>query len=365
MAQENNIKLNIEKSLSFTIDKQLDSELRTDVKLNYSQWQSVFDIIKQDNATQTKQYSGGDADIKSGKSYVVMQNQIFEITKKAWDQILNIAKQTAGINQTSTVNTEETGPEDKTVAKEEKSNEENLRTILNEANIQVNDEEILDILAKYENKLRVKDQMNYTDNQIAKDIQDYARGKLYEKTENTFYSQFKENILPNDSKATTDGFVIDGVQKALDYAKENTNGLARALSIQKEGYKSFGNSQVQLYDTNGDNKVDFNEFMEYESKRVNDTYDDAEKTNAKKIFDFLDMNNDNNIDLDEMTSHSYAMSKMTDDANTRTGQEISYNDWFCTQGALAAVAEDNNSSEFQKARTRYEQLRNMGAENLK
>ena len=52
MTQGNNIKLNIEKSLSYTIDKQLDSELNTDVKLNYNQWKSVFDIIK--NAEDNK-----------------------------------------------------------------------------------------------------------------------------------------------------------------------------------------------------------------------------------------------------------------------------------------------------------------------
>lgn len=52
MTQGNLIQLKIDRSLSYTIDKQLDTELGQDIQLNNNQWQSVFNIVKSDKATE-------------------------------------------------------------------------------------------------------------------------------------------------------------------------------------------------------------------------------------------------------------------------------------------------------------------------
>lgn len=76
MTQGTNISLTIKNSLSYTIDAQLDKEFKEqygveDVQLGFKEWQSVFGVIKEDNATDKKQYQGGDSDIRNGNHFQV------------------------------------------------------------------------------------------------------------------------------------------------------------------------------------------------------------------------------------------------------------------------------------------------------
>ena len=92
MTQGNLIQLKIDRSLSYTIDKQLDTELGQDIQLNNNQWQSVFNIVKSDKATEKQQYRGKGENINSGKDFRVDQNQVYNFTQNAWNAILEIAR---------------------------------------------------------------------------------------------------------------------------------------------------------------------------------------------------------------------------------------------------------------------------------
>ena len=97
----NNITLSIgagkQAGISYAIDAKLDAELKTDVKLGLGEWNSVFAIVKEDNATGKKQYSGQDTDITKGNHFTVQAGQQYQITQSAWAKIVNIAKQKMGI----------------------------------------------------------------------------------------------------------------------------------------------------------------------------------------------------------------------------------------------------------------------------
>ena len=53
-----NINIKSGDGLSYAIDRKLDAELKQDVKFNLSEWNSVFNVIKNDKATEKKQYTG-------------------------------------------------------------------------------------------------------------------------------------------------------------------------------------------------------------------------------------------------------------------------------------------------------------------
>jgi len=371
--------------LSYAIDRALDAEFGQDIQLKKSiQWQSIFNIITADQAEQAqanqKQFSSTDNDVKNNKHYQVNEGKYY-ITQNAWNNIvafvqqeLNLAtpqkQQAAAIEEQQASEEQQTSGEQTPTASQqpetqEKSNEEKLTAIIQKENIQLNEEEYLDVLSKYENKLALKaGGLDITDETIESDILAYIHGKKYEKKEDLFYAQHQENVLPDDPSDTVESYTLDGVKKAVEYSKQNPDDLEEAYRLNAEGYKQFGNAQLQLYDSSGENLVDFNEFLQYEQQRTNENYGIEERTAAKKVFDYIDMNNDGNIDLKEMTIHGFAMSKITDDANTRTGDTISYNDWWTTQVTLAGVGTDDQASSYVKAKERYQQLRELGEETI-
>lgn len=398
--------LKIDQSLSYTIDKALDNELQQDVQFNYRQWVSVFDIIKEDNATNQKQYSGGDTDIRNGKNYVVKQGQEYQITQNTWNKILNIAKQAIGQSDNENNNKK---VEVESVAKnsDTKLNEENLRAILEEAELNVTDEEFVDILAKYENKLALKDSLKFTDESIKQDIVDYVKGKQYERAEDTFakadkpfalldeYALAEEDIneLKEAIKADHPEYDDRQVQQAVSDILNNDNGMQQKAKVEtyynnliaqaqqapyiiegveeatnkkdykahSEAYKRFGNSQVQLYDTNGDNKIDLQEFLGYEAKRLGENgFNDVEKDIAEKMFNELKniSTDDDYIDEQEMTLHGYAMSKISDSDKKKSGKDITFEEWKMTNDTLLGHVMDNE--EANEVYNRYKQIQKTG-----
>lgn len=352
------------KGLSHAIDAQLDAEFKAkfgidDVKLNGNQWQSIFNLIQKDQAEQEEgqnTFTQADNNVCNNSHYKVNAGN-YIIKGKVWEEIVKQVKEFLNIQETAADDVAAT--EDKVV----KSNEENLSEILQKAGITLNEEEYLDVLSKYENKLALQmSGMDISDEKIESDILAYISGKQYEKTEDAFYNQANNNILPFDSMATKEIYVLDGVKKGLEYAKQNPNDIEGAYKLNSEGYQQFGNSQVQLYDTSGDNLVDYNEFISYEQKRAGIEYDTEEKVAAQKVFNYLDMNGNGNIDSTEMTLNGYAMSKLSDSDTVRTGDSISYTDWWATQTMLAGVGTDEQGTNQVKAQNRYQELRNLGKE---
>ena len=132
-----NINIKYGEGISQAIDRHLDKEFNQDVKLNLTEWNSVFSVIKNDKAASEKQYSGGDEDIQNNKNYVVQEGN-YQITKNAWQQILDLAKKSLGIVEKPETQVTEEGassePTEKSVsepkAKSVLSNEEIVRNTL-------------------------------------------------------------------------------------------------------------------------------------------------------------------------------------------------------------------------------------------
>ena len=180
--------------ISYAIDAKLDAELATDVKLDLKAWNSVFAIVKADNATEEKQYTGSDSDITNGNHYQVKAGQQYQITKNAWAQIVAIAKEKMGIvtpeneatekaekvKQVETTTTTET--EDNNKAKNAK---DDVKAILQNAHIQASDEDIDDITDKYNAIIQyAKSQNKDTTTKefradLAERITNYAKGLQY------------------------------------------------------------------------------------------------------------------------------------------------------------------------------------------
>ena len=155
MTQGNLIQLKIDRSLSYTIDKQLDTELGQDIQLNKNQWQSVFDIVKNDNATEKQQYRGKGEDIYNGKDFRVDPEQVYSFTRNAWNAIIEIAL--GSIKQEEKTETE---TKEMTLPTENKSSEDIVKEMLSEVDLKGVD--LKDVVGKYNTILAVDKANNTT-----------------------------------------------------------------------------------------------------------------------------------------------------------------------------------------------------------
>lgn len=344
-----NISLNIERSLSYTIDKQLDYEIGKNVDLNLQEWQSVFDIVKTDSATDEKQYRGSDNNIKRGDNFIVNAGQAYQITKNAWNQILEIAKSNVERLYGKESSDEEvvvtTSPDKKEQVKQ--TPEEKIQTILKNAGIsleQESEELQADVVSKYNTMLAVAkaNGQNLTDEEIQTRLSNYVKGWKYTNFE-------KEVVKKGDL--------------TLNYDEHYKSGF-KNLDEMKEGYKNFGDAFVEYYDQDGANDseskdkninlhemfysslVDFytgkgmnkiearkkaidatQKYKEFELSQIGtwklDDSDEAELLSAVAVkISTLDQDKDFRISTDEAGAYLMTIAKAKDDKNSITGEEI-------------------------------------------
>ena len=344
-----NISLNIEKSLSYTIDKQLDSEIGKDINLNLQEWQSVFDIVKADTATGKKQYRGEDNDIKRGDNFIVNAGQAYQITKNAWSKILEIAKSNVkrlygeGNSEEEVTTTTSTDKNEQVKQKPE----EKIHTILQNAGISLEQEsEELqdDVISKYNVMLEVakSNGQDLTAEEIQTRLSNYVKGWKY--------SRFEKDVVKSGDLT-------------LSYDEHSKSGF-KSLDEMKEAYKNFGDAFVEYYDQDGaedseskDKNINLHE-MFYSSLIDFYTGDGMNKTEAHKKaiettekyknFDLsnidswelddseeaellsavavkistLDQDNDYRISSDEAAAYLMTNAQAKDDKNAITGEEI-------------------------------------------
>ena len=252
MAQGNLIQLKIDKSLSYTIDKQLDTELGKDIKLNNNQWQSVFNIVKNDKATQKQQYRGKGENINDGKDFRVDQNQVYSFTQKAWNSILEIAR--GSIKQeekTETETKEMTSPTDN------KSSEDIVKEMLSEVDLEGVD--LKDVVGKYNTILAVDKANNTTTptEKIQKRLTNYVKGLKYHNFEAGAQANNDAEFHSDCAKATS----LDELSKA---------------------YQQFGKEYVEFLDQDGDGEINLHEMFYQELQDFYSSSKEMKKTEAKK-----------------------------------------------------------------------------------
>ena len=362
MAPDVNIKLNIETGdgISQAIDRQLDNELGVDVKLGLKEWNCVFDIVKADKATQQKQYSGADNDITKNNNYIVQQG-VYEITKNAWTQIVQIAKQKMGITDSAPDSEEVPVAEGTTPVAEEKPEAKDVVVkMLQEEGIELSESDIDDIAAKYNAISKY-----YSDNNLEKDargltvedrILNYAKGVAAHKLEAQFAEQYQNDVESSDLK-----FVNSDVEQAI------ADGDMDAF---KAAFHQSAREYVELYDSaEGDGAIDVNELVEMEEKELGRalTAEEKELVNSLAInrMAVLDINENNKIDESEVAAYLWAMSRINDENGKSTGADITYSEWVTAQESMGILGLENPTQEEIDKYAKFNQALRNGYEGLK
>lgn len=387
MTASNNIVLNVgNQGLSYAIDKELDKQLGQDVTLKYNEWTSVFDLIKQDQVENNKsQFGENDTDIKNGKQFVVQQNENYAINSTVWSKIVDIAKKNLGITTSEQTNpvTTATGTttpaannKDNTAAAQEEQ-KTSLINLLKQSGVNVDNIDIDDVMNKY-NAISEY----YSANNIEKDarglnvldrITNYAKGLEYEAVQNQMAEFDASSKIGNLDDYKDESGKIDEAKLREAYTRQKREADIRYVNQEirdaisagnQEQYiqasRNFGDQYIELYDNAaGDGKISFDEFNAKESKGNEDV---ATEDINKKVFDFLDINQDGYLDNDEVTSYLWAMSKITDGKNQRTADDITYQENMIVAQALSEVVTNDADGVFRK---KFQEAYILGYENFK
>ncbi len=355
MTTSSNITLNVgNQGLSYAIDKELDKQLGQNVALNYNEWMSVFDTIKQNQVTTNKsQFSENDTDIKNGQQFVVQQNEEYAINSTVWSKIVDIAKKSLGITEEKTTAGQETEvtaetPETASPDTETKTDpEEKVKELLKNSGIDftgLTEEAQKDVLSKYNTMLAVAEGYGETldDETLQTRLANYVQGKKY--------TNFTESVLLNPEQQTT-------------FDEHCKNGF-KDLDEMKTAYKSWGDAIVEAYDqdglkdsSDGDLNLNFQEMLYSElTKRYKMTGDDDTTAKQKALktvekykdldlaqiqnwqldnsaeaetvtevalrFATLDQNGDYRVSTDEAGAFMLATAQAQDDKNAVTSDEV-------------------------------------------
>lgn len=327
MSLSGNISLNVKsQGLSYAIDSKLDEELQTDVKLGYTEWTSVFELIKNNQVAENKsQFGEKDTDIKNGKHYVVQANENYEIKQSVWAQIVEIAKKKMGLTTTPAAAVQEENVTENNAAKQ------NVKTILKNAGIDIDEtsEDFNDIVNKYNAIKSVKPDI--TDENLAERISNYAKGLQYRKSEEKF-------AAGDTSTAAT----IDGVEEAV-----NTGDMEKFKAAFHQKAKEY----IELYDSaDGDGKISVDEFIAMEEKELGRALTAEERTIVQEeaINRIAILNQDNDavtLNEDEIAAYLWAMSKINDVNDKKTAHDITADEWNTSQNSMGIFSGTNLTDE--------------------
>lgn len=346
MTQGNLINLSIDKSLSYTIDAQLDKELGENVQLNKTQWQSVFNIINKDKATPKPQYKGCNTDISNGRNYRVRQGQAYKLTQNAWNQIKEIALQALGrTTQTQETQSAQEQPAGQTASTAmqtaattpETSNTTNVDSakaqveeILHNCEIDTSDIDVNDVVNKYKTILDYNNKNGITTDQTVLEnrIVNYAKGLKAHAQEARFASAWLSGTTC-DTKLKN-----EAVTSAIQNQSQDEFNAA---------FHQAAKEYIELYDSaDGDGKIDVNEFIRMEAKEQGRklTSDEIKMLQQESVdrVAILDQNNDGKLDEDEIASYLWAMSKINDGKEGKTADDITFDEWKTAQEAMGILS---------------------------
>ena len=330
-----NINIKSGDGLSYAIDRKLDAELKQDVKFNLSEWNCVFNVIKEDKAIEKKQYTGGDSDIRDNKQYVVQEGN-YQITKSAWDKIVDMAKKKLGISTAEQeVKTGEAQDTETVINEAEtKSDEEKLKTILSDAGITVNDADMEKIKSKYGMILTYNKQNNIETNEetLKERIINYAKGLRFQNFEKTALDKGGE-YQSDCSEAKT----FEELQaKYKQFGKEYVETMDQDGNGQIDAHEMFYSELTTLYEAQGMSYLQAKEkaletvkqFKDYNAMNLPEEGDSVYGTEEAEQFTdilvkmgVLDKDKNMSLSTDEAAAYLMAMAQLDDTKNNITSQE--------------------------------------------
>ncbi len=331
-----NVVLNIKRGqgLSQAIDEKLDSELNRNVQLKFSEWQSVFNLVKEGQVSENKsQFGEKDKDIRNGRHYIVGQGA-YQLTQDVWNKILKIAKNSLGITeeqiqeapaadadvQTQTVDTPSAN------GKEEHPTRQIVTQMLQNAGINIEELDIDDISKKYEAIKTANPDIE--DEKISERISNYAKALKMHQKETNFANAWKYGSPVNEA------IEISGVAQAIEGGN---------IDEFKSAFHKAAKEYIELYDNaQGDGKIDVDELLAIEEKELGKKLTEEERkivlSEAINRVAILDANSDNVLDEAEIAAYLWAMSKINDGKTGKTADNITFDEWKTSQNAMNVLS---------------------------
>ena len=360
MTQGTNISLTIKNSLSYSIDARLDQEFKGqfnvgDVKLGFKEWQSVFEIIKNDNATGEKQYGGGDSDIRNVNHFQVDDKQKYQITESAWTKIVNIAKQKMGITaqsdnktqvQTATVSSQNVEKDNNTGVEKFQETSDKIKGFLSKSDIDFDSLGELykrDVVSKYNTMKAVNP--NITDEELETRIVNYTKGWMYNNFEQkTLLGKNPVDFKSECSKATTETELKDKytqfAKEYIEYYDQNSDGEVDVAELLYDAVNSHYFSTEKLNSAEAKQKaIQIVEDFTKNKLKANENGSTDEKILASVIdkLNFLNLeatnsNSDKTLNVNEIKAYLLATAQMLDAKN-----DISSNEAFTMETGIAEM----------------------------
>lgn len=242
-----NISSDITKGLTHAIDAELDNLYNCDIQLSANEWQSIFDKIKSDQATQEdnqRQFGKNDNDITKGNQYVV-NSGVYRVTENVWNYIKNVADNWVTNNQAASTKDSDAkavNNNEQAASNAEQPDGYDIETkvldVLKKNNIDYSDIEVHDIINKYKTILEFNkaNGIEIDDTKLEERIANYAKGMKYNK--------FEKDALKNTE---------------LEFKSDCTK--AKNLEELQAAYKQFGKEYVEFYDNDGDGEINVHEMF--------------------------------------------------------------------------------------------------------
>lgn len=238
----------------------------------------------------------------------------------------------------STTKTEDTEPKVETSAPKEEAKDvvesdddikKNIIEYLKDTGIETDDSMMTDLLKKYK-AIKAANPDIEADN-LASRLSNYAKALQARKIE----LKMSAEALDLADKRLNDEISQEEYQQALKSSdlKIVDNEIADtkndpSSSEFKTALVNRGSGYVDLCDTDGDQKVSFDEFIAFAQQESTTQLSEVEIELSRNVFNLIDKDNNQSIDVNEMASHLYAISRLHDeDGKPSTTEDLTLAEW--------------------------------------
>lgn len=156
-----------------------------------------------------------------------------------------------------------------------------------------------------------------TETQLQKRLNNYLKALNAHDIELQMGQEILDNGLENALNNSTLKIVDEDIANAND---QSSPEFLETLLNRGAGY-------VELYDTNGDEKISLTEFITLEENNLGQKLTDEEIEATKTKFNRIDKDGSGDIDSIEMASHLYAISRITDGNGSNSTSDITFKEW--------------------------------------
>lgn len=193
--------------------------------------------------------------------------------------------------------------------------EKEVKDILAKNNITVSDSNLQAIIKKYPTMKTIQTGGLSVEQRVI----NYAKGLEG--------SQRFENIATGavNNTSNLETIQLDSVKQAMDKGSQTDFNNA---------YLQYAQEQIEVYDTDNDGQISYEEFSAEEKANAGDLYNE---NGTKAVFNTIDQNNDNSIDKTEMASMIWAISKINDGNDKKSANDITPDEIETVTNALSTI----------------------------